>query len=236
MYQVKIRQFSGPLEKLLQLIEEKHLDVTQVSLASVTEDFLNYVRGLGQGGAPPGTLADFLVVAAKLVLIKSKMLLPMLELTKEEEEDVHDLEARLKIYREFRAAGELVRKLWDKKHIAHKRELLASLGDGAVFYPPPKLAAGDLAKSLENLAAALQAFLPDTRKIEKAVVTIEQKIEELLNRVKEAGRHSFRTLSARRTREEAVVLFLALLHLLKEKVVKVEQPEEFGEITIERNR
>ena len=74
-YQVKLQQFAGPLDKLLQLIEERNLDITQVNLAEVTADFLSYVKNLEQKTAP-GIVADFLVVAAKLVLIKSKILLP----------------------------------------------------------------------------------------------------------------------------------------------------------------
>lgn len=236
MYEVNTQQFSGPMDKLLQLIEEKHLDITQVNLAEVTADFLNHVKGLGQDGASSGTLADFLVVAAKLVLIKSKVLLPMLELTQEEEEDIHDLEARLRIYREFKEAGVHIQKLWDKNRVAYGRPLLASLGEQAVFYPPPKLGVSDLVRSLQNLAATLQAFLPDTQKIKKAVFTIEQKIEELLNRFKEAGGHTFQTLSQQKEKGEVIALFLAVLHLLKDRVVKVEQSNEFGEILIEKSR
>ncbi len=240
MYQVKTQQFAGPLDKLLQLIEEKHLEVTQISLAEVTADFLNYVKELGQQSAP-AILADFLVVAAKLVLIKSKALLPMLELSKEEEEEIHDLEGRLKIYREFKLAGEHVRKLWDKNRVAYGRPLFFSLGGQSslpagrqVFYPPSGLRADDLTRAVRNLAAALQAFLPETQTIRKAIFTIEQKIEELFNRFKEASRHSLKNLVKEKSRGEAIVLFLAVLHLLKDRIIAVEQQEQFGEIMIEK--
>ena len=176
MYEVKLEKFTGPLDKLLQFIEEKHLEVTQINLAEVTADFLNYVKSLG-GVAPPAVLADFLVVAAKLVLIKSKVLLPMLELSKDEEEEIHDLETRLRIYREFKLAGEHVKKLWDKKRIAYERPLFLSLGDGAIFYPPAGLKLSDLSQAIRNLAAALQALLPETQTIKKSVITVEQKMK-----------------------------------------------------------
>ena len=95
MYEVKINQFSGPLEKLLELIEEKKMEITALSLAEVTGGFFNYVKRV-ESDIDPKILADFLVVAAKLVLIKSKALLPGLELTQEEELDIKDLEQAAK--------------------------------------------------------------------------------------------------------------------------------------------
>ncbi|MBI2024559.1 MAG: segregation/condensation protein A [Candidatus Harrisonbacteria bacterium] len=233
-YEVKTGQFTGPLDKLLQLIEGKHLEITQVNLAEVTADFLNYIKKLGEQYSP-SILADFLVVAAKLVLIKSKVLLPMLELTKEEETEIHDLEERLKIYKEFKIAGEHLKNLWDKNRISYGRPLLLSLGDAAVFYPPPGLKVSDLSQAVRGLAAALQALIPEQQKIKTAVISIEQKIEELLNRFKESGSHSFQTLSQKKSRTEAIVLFLAVLHLLKDKIIHVEQKESFSDILIHKH-
>lgn len=235
-YEVKTQQFSGPLDKLLQLIEEKNLEITQVSLAEVTADFLNYVKTVGEKSTP-AILADFLVVAAKLVLIKSKALLPMLELSQEEEGEIHDLESRLRIYREFKAAGEHIAKLWGKNKIAYGRPLFLSLGDSAIFYPPSGLKLGDLSRAIKNLAISLQALLPETQKVKKAIITIEQKIEELLNKFKgseASGRHSMKTMAKEKSREEIIVLFLAILHLLKDKMIFVEQRGHFEDIVIEK--
>lgn len=235
-YEVKLEKFTGPLDKLLQLIEEKHLEITQVSLAEVTADFLNYVKTIGEKSAP-AVLADFLVVAAKLVLIKSKALLPMLELSQEEEGEIHDLESRLRIYREFKTAGEHIAKLWGKNKIAYGRPLFLSLGDGAVFYPPPGLKLGDLSRAIKNLAIALQAMLPETGKVKRAIITIEQKIEELLNRLSggASGRHSMSALTKEKSREEVIVLFLAILHLLKDKIIQAEQGGHFEDIMIQKS-
>ncbi len=234
MFQVKTQHYTGPLGKLLELIEEKKLEITQISLAEVTGDFLKYVKELGAQNEP-GIVADFLVVAAKLVLIKSKVLLPMLELTKEEEEDIQDLEGRLRIYREFKVAAEHLKKLWDKKHISYGRELLKSLGDTSFFYPPKELKVSDLVRAVQHLAMTLQALIPEAQTVKRAVVTIEQKMEELLNRFKDAGQQSFRTLSQQKSRQEVIVLFLAILHLLKDRVVKVSQSDRFSDITFEKD-
>ena len=99
MYELKLKQFSGPIEKLLELIEEKKLNITELNLAEVTADFLNYLKTVEK--LDPKALADFLVVAAKLLLIKSKALLPDLKLTQEEETEIKDFTRRLIICKEF---------------------------------------------------------------------------------------------------------------------------------------
>src|SRR3989344_2577941 len=132
-YQVQLDKFSGPLEKLLELIEEKQLEITLVNLAQVTGDFLEYLKTLDNESKHPSVLADFIVIASRLLLIKSKAILPSLELTEEEEADIQDLEMRLKIYKEFKEAGVILNGLWNKKASFYGRELFANLP--AVFYP-----------------------------------------------------------------------------------------------------
>lgn len=233
-YEVKSQQFSGPLDKLLGLIEAKQLEITQISLADVTADFLNYIKSL-QALIEPRILADFLVVAAKLVLIKSKILLPSLELTEEEREDVVDLETRLKLYREYKLASEGIKKLWDSKRRAFSRPLFMSLGDRAIFYPPAGLTARYLADSLRKLAETVREFLPKaTKKIKETVITLEGKIKDLLLRFQTAAEHSFREISRAGTRQEAIVFFLAVLHLLKDRLIKVEQEGQFEDIILKK--
>lgn len=234
-YEVKIEKFSGPLDKLLQLIEEKHLDITQVSLAEVTADFINYIQSLQQK-AEPRILADFLVLAAQLVLIKSKVLLPSLELTQDEEADIHQLEARLKLYQEFKQAAARVNNLWGQKHVALSRPLFFALGDASIFYPPPKLAMDDMVASINKLLATLKEFLPEaSQKIKQRVITLESKITELVSRMKQAAEQSFKSMAQSKSKEEVVVLFLAILHLLRDKLINVEQKEQFSDIILKKS-
>src|SRR3989344_3177572 len=123
-YELKLDTFQGPLEKLLELIESKELEITRLNLAEVTADFLAYVRSLEE--IDSRVLADFITVAARLILIKSHALLPQLALTEEEEEDIADLERRLKLYKEFRVVERAIANSWDKR-IAHAREYLLEL-------------------------------------------------------------------------------------------------------------
>ncbi len=102
MYELKIEQFSGPLEKLLELIEERRMEITELSLAEITADFLQYLKNIET--VEPRFLADFVAIAAQLLLIKSKALLPGIKLTSEEEEKIKDLEGRLLFYKNFKPA------------------------------------------------------------------------------------------------------------------------------------
>jgi segregation and condensation protein A len=112
-YVVKAGSFEGPLEVLLDLIEARKLFINEISLASVTNEYLSYVRTLGGKNLPDAT--DFVVVAATLVLIKSRSLLPNLELTVDEKEKIIDLEARLKMYALVREIGEDIKTRFGKR-------------------------------------------------------------------------------------------------------------------------
>jgi segregation and condensation protein A len=234
MYQIKLKQFSGPLDKLLELIEEKHLDITEISLAEVTADFLKYAEQLGKENIAPMILADFLAVAARLLLIKSKTLLPTLELTEEEKTDIKDLEERLKLYKEFKLASVIVGDLWNKKTPMFSRPLFLSLGEKSFFYPPPGLKVQNLRGCLARLLSVLKDFLPETQKIKSVVVKLEDKIQELLERFQKTAEQSFKTLIASRSKQEIIVLFLAALHLLKERFINVEQKEQFSDIILKK--
>lgn len=227
-YELKLEQFSGPLEKLLELIEEKKLDITEISLAKVTADFIDYVKGLGD--VDRGILADFLVVAAKLLLVKSKALLPEVALTEEEKEDIKDLEAKLRLYKEFKEGAKMLGGLWHNRESAYGRPLF--LNRPPVFFPPPGLGASQLVGALEKLARDLKEALPETQAIKRAVITLEEKIAELANRITQGIRENFKDITKERSREEVIVLFLALLHLVKERILHIDQAGYFSDIII----
>lgn len=234
MYEVRLDQFSGPLEKLLELIEEQELDITVVNLAKITADFLDYLKALDEQSKHPSVLADFIVVASRLVLIKSKVLLPTLELTEEEETDIKDLESRLRIYKEFKDASALLNQLWEKKRSSYGRELFMDLP--AVFYPSPNLTIENLEQEILTLIQELKSLIPEKQSVRKAIMTVEMKVKELLERFKENAEHSFRTISKDKPKLEIIMLFLAMLHLIRDRIAIADQSEQFSDITIKRHR
>ncbi len=232
-YEVQLDQFAGPLDKLLELIEEKQLEVTLVSLAQITGDFLEYLKNLDEESKHPSVLADFVVIASRLILIKSKAILPTLELTEEEETDIKDLEARLKIYKEFKEASKLLSDLWGKNRSSYGRELFMNLP--VVFYPAPNMTILNLEERILELIKELKGLIPEQQSVKKIIVTVEMKVKELLERLKEKAEHSFQSLSKDKSKLEIILLFLAMLHLIRDRIAQANQPELFSDITFQKH-
>jgi segregation and condensation protein A len=226
-YQIKIGQFEGPLDLLLQLTEQEKLDITRISLAQIADQFLEYVNNAQN--ITLEHLADFLTVASRLILIKSKALLPMLEFTEEEEEEIKDLEYQLAEYKKFKEAAKNLAKLWESPKISFSKE--GFLGLGVVFYPPENITAGDLAKTFSRVLGEIPIFEKLEEEMVKEVLTLEEKIEHLQNTLKEKIQTSFSELVANaKNKVEIIVSFLAILELMKQKLINVEQGELFSEI------
>jgi segregation and condensation protein A len=121
MLQTKVQQFEGPLDLLLSLIEARQLDITQIALAEVTEQFLQYLKHLEK--IDPTTLADYLSIAAKLLVIKSKAILPTLEVEAEDDDAGFDLESRLLLYKQFKEAAKYLKKLDNKRKQSFLRSI-----------------------------------------------------------------------------------------------------------------
>ncbi len=219
---------------MLQLIERQELDITTVSLAAVADQYLEHIRLLEAERLDAAALSDFLVVAARLLYIKSRALLPQPSgpLAGEEEEDPGQaLVQQLREYRRFKQVAEGLR----------AREE-AGLRSYPRLAPQPRLATGLRLEgiSLADLLAAVQealARLPDATGIEDAVpplaIAIEDKIAEINRHLRAGQRFSFRSLlGTAASRIEIIVTFLALLELIRLRVVTVSQESLFGDIVI----
>ncbi len=231
-YQVKLPIFQGPLDLLLHLIEREEMDITTVSLAQVTDQYLEYIGLLEELNA--GALADFLVIAAKLLLIKSEMLLPRPPGVPAEEggEDVGDeLARRLIEYRKFKEAALELRQREEMGLRAYVR-----------VAPLPKLERSldlegvSLADLLEAVRRALDVR-PPTSSVSEVVapftITVAEKMALIEERLKRQRRVSFnRLLDRAASRLEIIVTFMAVLELIKLNGVVVRQERLFGEIII----
>ncbi len=229
MYELKLDQFSGPIEKLLELIEKRKLAITEVNLAEVTADFLNYLKHIE--GVEPRLLADFVAVAAQLLLIKSKALLPDIKLTSEEEEKIKDLEGRLLFYQQFKPAMNYLKQLSETKNVLISRPLFS--GRPAFFYPSENVKIEELYKTVKTIFETLQE-LPETQTIKSSLISLEEKIQEIICRINgcQVSGVKFQDLAAKKSRPEIIVLFLAMLHLLASQLIKIEQKNRFEDITI----
>lgn len=228
---IKVEQFEGPLDLLLQLIETQELDITTVSLASVTEQFLVYVKNLQEKN--PTHLADFLVIAAKLLVIKSKALLPNLDLGTEEEETAFDLTAQLLLYKKFKEAARFLKKLESKRRQSWMKQ--TDYQSQVVFLPDPGITPQVLAGSLKHLAQELKEIAKLPQDVIKEVVSISEKISHIQQLISEKLETSLaRLIKDSKSKTEVIVTFLALLELIKQRVLTVEQSEMFGDVLIKK--
>ncbi len=230
-YAVKLQQFEGPLDILLDLIEKEKLDISQLSLATVTDDYLKHLDANPE--IPPEELADFLTVAAKLLYIKSQALLPFLNFGEPEEEE-GNLEDQLKIYREYVEASKGIEAAIGRNRFLFAHDKLPSIEIG--FSPPKKLTTDQMAVFMRTVIARLEPVVKTPQAVVERTVSIHDKIERIRNLLSRAtGRFSFRSiLEEAESRVEVVVCFLALLEMIKQKSVRVDQDGRFEEITISR--
>lgn len=219
--------FEGPLEVLLNLIEERKMSISDVSLSEVCDAYLGYVEQLPE--LPLGETAQFILVASTLLLIKSRALLPTLELSEDEKESVEELERRLARYALVRKGAGLLRREWGKAPLA----LAAKAPTRPAVFTPGET-------TLATILKAAHAFintLPKPEAVAEALVApvlrLEDVIVNLKSRLSTALKTRFSELTASRDKSEVIVYFLAMLELVRSGSASVSQEKLFEDITIE---
>lgn len=229
MFAVKLEQFEGPLDLLLELIEAEKLDVSQLSLARVTDGYLHHLHENPQ--IPPEELADFLVVATRLLFIKSRLLLPFLNMMDVEPEG--DLESQLRIYKEYLDASKGIEAMIGKRRFLFVHEKLPHVDIG--FAPPKKLDLPQMAEFFRQVIARLEPLVKVPTAVVEKTVSIHEKIRQIQGMIATAQKMSFRSvLVTAESKTEIIVSFLALLELVKQRSVSVEQDALWGDITISK--
>lgn len=231
-FELRLPNYEGPLDILLRLIEEQELEITAVSLALVADQFIAHLAKIER--RDPQTISHFLVVAAKLILIKSRALLPQVAVATEEEEETDDLVSQLKAYQLFKRAAKILK--------AREADGLRSFN----VQPPPiprpqsKLLPLDNV-TLEMLARAMQRVVdrllpppPVDDVMSRLPFTVNDCMDRIAGAVKQQPKVTFtEMLDGVNTRVEVVITLLALLELLKRYQVRCYQDALFGEIIIE---
>lgn len=226
MRDVQAHTFSGPLDLLLQLIERQELDISQVSLANVTDQYIASLQAMEE--LPVDELADFLVVAAKLLLIKSRLLIPG---EAEVDEAGVELERQLKMYQAFVEAAKKVSHLFNQHRVTYPREGYALMEP--IFNPPEHIRADDLR---EMFAGVLKELEPITRLPQTVIVrtiNIRQKIEQITQRLlaeRTASFHDLLRQSSNKT--DVIVTFLAVLEMVKLRSATVIQESLYADLTV----
>ena len=232
---IKTSVYEGPLDLLLELIEKRKLLINDIALASVTEEYIARVNAMES--LPMGETAEFVALAATLLLIKSRSLLPLLTLTEEESKDIKELEYRLAVYQLIKdAAKNLGREVGGAMLYEGVGLPMASM-----YIPDPSATLPSLLGAAQSLIAGFPQHLTLPKVQVKTVVSIEEMIDRLRDRVTSALRLSFKDFARSSSsgqagnmeRGDVIISFLALLELVKQGIIKATQEGEYGDITLE---
>ncbi|MFC1408386.1 ScpA family protein [Streptacidiphilus sp. N1-12] len=237
-FQVHLDNFEGPFDLLLGLIAKHKLDVTEVSLSRVTDEFIAHIRAMGADW-DLDLASEFLVVAATLLDLKAARLLPVAEL--EDEEDLALLEARdllfarLLQYRAYKQIATLFNERWAAEQLRRPRTAGLEPQHAALL---PEVVISITPEGFARLAA--KAFEPRPKPvvyvehIHSSRVSVREQAALVLERLRELGQASFRTLTEDAPDVLTVVArFLALLELYRERVLLFDQPEALGELLVQ---
>lgn len=235
MIDIKLEKFEGPLYLLVHLVEQEKMDVTQISLARIADQYIEYIQtSVDRIGAEE--IADFLVIAGRLLLIKSKALLPYI--FPEDEEEIVEFEGQLKIYKEYLEATKIIEAMLGEKKFMFVREWSrrAPILRDVVFAAPK----GVTAPLMRDIFASVIDRLQPAEKLEEASIdhhiSIEDRILLIKKMVLDRVRVSFsKVMEGAKNKTEVIVSFLAMLEMTRQREVVIEQGEMFGEIFIEKS-
>ncbi|MCK9351858.1 MAG: ScpA family protein [Candidatus Paceibacterota bacterium] len=230
MWNVKTPVFEGPLDLLLSLIEKRKLFINDISLSSIADDYIDTVRSLPE--IPLKDVANFVFIASTLVLIKSKSLLPSLNLSTEEEGDIEQLKDRLRTYQRIKELSIHVKNSFGKNIIfereAPKRAIIT-------FSPGEDVILQNIFSAVQNILMHLPKIVISPQAVVKKMITLEDAIGKLVKRIDRHLKMSFKQYSGIGKEEKAVVIvnFLAVLELIKRGAVDAIQKENFSDFDIE---
>jgi segregation and condensation protein A len=230
-FAVEQEAFSGPLGLLLELIEKEELEITKVSLAKVAEEYLQSLEG---SEVPGDELADFLLVASRLIYLKSRELIPYLRMD-EEEESVDKLQDQLRLYREYVAAARELEARYLRARMFVRPPMKSKIQAPATFTPPTNLSLSGMRDLYQIILKRLQPFFALQEASMERTKSVEERLEELTEALRSKAAMSFKeVIHGAQSKMEVVVSFLALLELLRRRVVRAEQGGAFDDIQLKR--
>jgi len=233
VYQVRLDIFEGPLELLLYLVRKNEIEISEIPIATVCHQYLEYLDLMNALNLD--FAGEFLVLAATLAYIKSRTLLPATEEEEMEEELHFDLAQHLLEYKRYKEAANTL----TRQTILEKDEFIRSYV--TEDFTPPETDESDIEVNLFELLDALKGVLKRVEdkkgifEVTKEKITVTEKVVEILGKLKQQKSISFASLfDELTTREEVIATFLALLELLRQRMVRALQSTPFGPIRIVR--
>ncbi len=237
-HEIKHEKFVGPIGVLFDLIDSRKLSVSEFSLTSVTEDFLSYVKNLKSSHEfQKEEVSQFILISSLLILLKSKTLVPELELTEEEDRDLQVLENQIKCFEILKSQTKIIKDLWGNIYFSAQ---LKHKSVESIFVPDSKMDIPFFHKYLKERCAEI---IPKVEELKNVSVNRTVKIEDALthvrNIIKRIKNLSFKNLNsggderlAEKNKKNVVILFLAVLELLKMGELDFTQENNFSDILI----
>lgn len=231
---LKIDDFEGPLDLLLHLIKEKKMDLLNLKLEIIIDEYLDFIEKMEEMNLD--IASSYLVMASELIEMKSKLLLPRQEKEEEEEEDPKEkLINRLIEYQRYKDLTSDFKELEEER-----KNIYTRLPENLKEYVEPKEVISNTNVTLDDLLKAFQKFLerkrleePLNTKVTKKEITVEERRVSIKRILKEKGKVNFLELFEVYNKEYVVVTFLAILEMAKKKELKITQENRYGEIICE---
>lgn len=223
--------FQGPLAVLLELLDKRQLEIKDVNLAKIAEDYLAY---LDAQEVPPEEMADFLLVATRLIYLKSRELMPFLK-SDEEEQGVQTLEEQLRLYRLFmKSADGIQERFMGLTKVFSRPFVKPKVTQQPTFMASKNITTDGLREIFRSILKRLEPFFALREASIERLKSVEERLEELKGAIVSRTKMKFReVLSGVRSKSEAVVSFLALLELVRRNIVRATQ-ETSGDIEIQK--
>ncbi len=232
-YEVKIDAFEGPLDLLLHLIKESKVDIWDIKIVDITEQYLNYIKSMEKLNL--NIASEYLVMASELMEMKSKLLLPRTELEEEEEEDPREkLIQKLIEYQKYKEMTKNFKELETDRH-----EFFTKAPESLKEYAPEgtivntDLSIDDLMKAFSKFLERKEHEKPLATTVTKKEITVEERRNSIRNILKQKKKVDFFELFESVTKEYIVVTFLAILEMAKKQELIIYQENNFDNIICE---
>lgn len=237
-FDINTEVYAGPLDLLLHLIEKRKLFISDISLSEVADEYIKYTQEHEHNSLENSS--QFILIASTLVLIKSRSLLPNLELTEDEQGNIDELQQRLKLYKMYKELS------LDVGERFGRYVMVAPLPRKGVsietkFSPAEDITFENIRKSIETIFARIPSLDDIPQATVRKIIRLEEVIERLLDRVQKSLQTSFREFTGNaqgsliEKKQGIIVSFLAMLELVKRGIIEVQQSETFHDIQMETN-
>ena len=234
MYEVTIDNFSGPLDLLLHLIKQSKMDIMNIKLEIIIDEYLDYIKKMNEMNLD--VASAYLVMASELLEIKSKMLLPKQEDDEEEEEDPKErLINRLILYQQYKDQIESFKELESERGTYYTKipSSLDEYQEGEKKALIENVTLDDLVKAFEDFLKRVDLEKPVNTKITKKELSVEDRIVNIKSKFKKQKRIDFFDLFEVKSKEYVVVTFLAILEMAKNRELIIYQEDNFDNIICE---